>query len=108
MEEYRKKNEQPEEKKGEQKPAGLTEATKIPEKKIRDFESQSLEHVTRGWIDQLQKNEKEFSSAVADLQMYELAFVRSLADIETVQVKTSEIKKAYTSNVQELDDIAAA
>ena len=61
--------------------------------------------MTREWIDHIQKNEREFSSAVRDLQHYELDLVRSLNHIEKVQASTTTIKKAYSENMQELDDV---
>jgi len=61
--------------------------------------------VTREWIDHIQKNEREFGSAVRDLQHYELDLVRSLNHIEKVQASTTTIKKAYSENMQELDDV---
>ena len=46
----------------------MTGAEKLDEKDVKEFEAKALEQVTRGWIDQLTKNEKEFTDAAQKLQ----------------------------------------
>ena len=76
----------------------VSEAQKLQtERAAQDnaFKAKPFEYVTKKWQDQIRQNETQFNDAVDGLRGYELALIKSLAEIEKIENQSVHVKNAY-------------
>ena len=47
----------------------------------------------------------EFNAAAMGLRDYELILIKSLAEMEKIELQTGQVKETYTENFSELSDV---
>ena len=87
----------------------VSEAQKLQtERAAQDnaFKAKPFEYVTKKWQDQIRQNETQFNDAVDGLRGYELALIKSLAEIEKIENQSVHVKNAYKDNMRDLNDVS--